>query len=166
MKILVAEDDPVSLRLLQARLDEWGYEVTSVTDGQKALEVLQGPESPRLAILDWIMPGLDGIEICREARKRGKKPYIYILMLTAKVRKQDIVEGLESGADDYLIKPYDPHELRALARGKTNPGPPGAACLGPSPDRSSIDTGSADGRLEPQRDSGYPEGPARSFISK
>jgi diguanylate cyclase (GGDEF)-like protein len=116
MKILVAEDDLVSLRLLQARLVEWGYEVTSVTDGQKALEILQGPESPRLAILDWIMPGLDGIEICREVRKRGKKPYIYILMLTAKVRKQDIVEGLESGADDYLIKPYDPHELRARLR--------------------------------------------------
>jgi diguanylate cyclase (GGDEF)-like protein len=116
MRILVAEDDLVSLRLLQARLLEWGYEVTSVMDGQKALEVLQAPESPRLAILDWVMPGLDGIEICREVRKRGKKPYIYILMLTAKVRKQDIVEGLESGADDYLIKPYDPHELRARLR--------------------------------------------------
>ena len=116
MRILVAEDDPVSLRLLQARLVEWGYEVTSVTDGQKALEVLQAPESPRLAILDWIMPGKDGIEVCREVRKRGKSPYIYILMLTAKGRKQDIVEGLESGADDYLIKPYHPHELRARLR--------------------------------------------------
>jgi diguanylate cyclase (GGDEF)-like protein len=116
MRILVAEDDPVSLRLLQACLVEWGYEVTSVTDGQKALDVLRGREAPRLAILDWIMPGKDGIEICREIRKRGKRPYVYILMLTAKVRKQDIVEGLESGADDYLIKPYDPHELRARLR--------------------------------------------------
>jgi len=116
MRILVAEDDPVSLRLLQACLAEWGYEVTSVTDGQRALEVLQNLEAPRLVILDWIMPGKDGIEICREVRNRGKRPYTYILMLTAKVRKQDIVEGLESGADDYLIKPYDPHELRARLR--------------------------------------------------
>jgi len=116
MRILVAEDDPVSLRLLQTCLVEWGYEVTSVTDGQKALEVLQNPEAPRLAIIDWIMPGKEGVEICREVRNRGKKPYIYILMLTAKVRKQDIVEGLESGADDYLIKPYNPYELRARLR--------------------------------------------------
>jgi diguanylate cyclase (GGDEF)-like protein len=116
MRILVAEDDPVSLRLLQACLVEWGYELTSATNGQKALEVLQAPEAPRLAILDWIMPGKDGTEICREVRKRNKRPYIYILMLTAKGRKQDIVEGLESGADDYLTKPYDPQELRARLR--------------------------------------------------
>jgi diguanylate cyclase (GGDEF)-like protein len=116
VKILVAEDDPVSLRLLQACLVEWGYQVTSATDGRKALEVLQSPESPRLAILDWIMPGMDGVEVCREVRKRNKGSYIYILMLTAKVRKQDIVESFESGADDYLIKPYDPHELRARLR--------------------------------------------------
>jgi diguanylate cyclase (GGDEF)-like protein len=116
MRILVAEDDPVSLRLLQAFLVEWGYEVTSATDGEKALAVLQAPESPRLAILDWTMPGRDGIEVCREVRKRNKRPYIYVLMLTAKARKQDIVEGLESGADDYLIKPYDAHELRARLR--------------------------------------------------
>jgi diguanylate cyclase (GGDEF)-like protein len=116
MRILVAEDDPVSLRLLQACLVEWGYQVTSATEGHKALEVLHSPDSPRLAILDWIMPGMDGVEVCREVRKRNKKPYIYILMLTAKVRKQDIVESLESGADDYLIKPYDPQELRARLR--------------------------------------------------
>jgi diguanylate cyclase (GGDEF)-like protein len=116
VKILVAEDDPISLRLLQACLVEWGYQVTSATDGHKALEVLQSPEPPRLAILDWIMPGMDGVEVCREVRKPNKRPYIYILMLTAKGRKHDIVEGLESGADDYLIKPYDPQELRARLR--------------------------------------------------
>jgi diguanylate cyclase (GGDEF)-like protein len=116
MRILVAEDDPVSLRLLQACLLEWGYKVTSVTDGQKALEVLQAPEPPRLAILDWIMPGMNGIDICREIRKRTRKPYTYILMLTAKVKKQDVVEGLHSGADDYLSKPYNPHQLRARLR--------------------------------------------------
>jgi diguanylate cyclase (GGDEF)-like protein len=116
MKILVAEDDPVALRLLQAGLVQWGYEVICATDGEKALEILQATDSPQLAILDWVMPGKDGIEVCREARKLNKKPYTYILMLTAKVRKQDIVEGLEAGADDYLIKPYDPHELRARLR--------------------------------------------------
>jgi diguanylate cyclase (GGDEF)-like protein len=115
-RILVAEDEPVSLRLLQACLVEWGYEVTSARDGQKALEVLQSPESPRLAILDWVMPGRDGIDICREVRKRRNEPYLYLLMLTSKARKQDIVEGLESGADDYLVKPYDPQELRARLR--------------------------------------------------
>jgi diguanylate cyclase (GGDEF)-like protein len=116
MRILIADDDLVSLRLLHTRLVEWGYKVTGVSDGQKALEVLEAPDSPRLAILDWVMPGMEGIEVCREVRKRARKPYIYILMLTAKGKKQDIVEGLEAGADDYLIKPYDPHELRARLR--------------------------------------------------
>jgi diguanylate cyclase (GGDEF)-like protein len=80
------------------------------------MDILQANDSPRLAILDWVMPGRDGIEICREVRKQNKRPYIYILMLTAKVRKEDIVEGLEAGADDYLIKPYNPYELRARLR--------------------------------------------------
>jgi len=116
MRILVAEDDPVSLRLLQACLVEWGYKVTSVTDGQKALEVLQGRIAPRLAILNWIMPGMNGIDICREIRKRTGKPYTYILMLIAKAKEQDVVEGLQSGADDYLSKPCNPHELSARLR--------------------------------------------------
>jgi len=116
MRILIADDDLVSLRLLHTRLVEWGYKVTGVSDGQKALQVLQGPEAPRLAVLDWVMPGMDGIEVCREVRRRARKPYIYILMLTARGKKQDIVEGLEAGADDYLIKPYDPLELRARLR--------------------------------------------------
>jgi diguanylate cyclase (GGDEF)-like protein len=116
MRILVAEDDPVSLRLLLACLVEWGYKVTGVRDGQKALEVLQAPESPRLAILDWIMPGKDGVEICHEVRKSIQRPYIYIMMLTAKARKQEVVKGLESGADDYLSKPFKPYELRARLR--------------------------------------------------
>jgi len=90
--------------------------VTSVTDGQKALEILQGREAPRLAILEWIMPGMNGIDICREIRKQTRKPYTYISMSTAKVKKQDMVEGLQSGADDYLIRPYKPQELRARLR--------------------------------------------------
>jgi len=115
-RILVAEDDHVNLRLLRACLVEWGYKVTSVTDGQKALEILQGREAPRLAILEWIMPGMNGIDICREIRKQTRKPYTYISMSTAKVKKQDMVEGLQSGADDYLIRPYKPQELRARLR--------------------------------------------------
>jgi len=157
---------PVSLRLLQACLVEWGYEVTSVTDGQKALQVLQGREAARLVILDWIMPRMNGIDVCREIRKQPRKPYTYILVLTAKAKEQDVVEGLQSGADDYLSKPYNPHELRALARRKANPGPAGAASLGLSADRSSNDHRSADRRLEPHCDSGYPEAPAHPFISK
>jgi diguanylate cyclase (GGDEF)-like protein len=116
MRILVAENDPVSLRLLQARLVEWGYKVTTVTDGQKALEVLQGREAPRLVILGWIMPHMKGIDVCREIRKQPRKAYTYILVLTAKAKEQKVVEGLESGADDYLTKPCIPHELRARLR--------------------------------------------------
>jgi DNA-binding response OmpR family regulator len=116
MRILVAEDDPASLRLLHACLVEWGYKVTSVTDGQKALEVLQGRKAPRLAILNWIMPRMNGIDVCREIRKKPRKPYTYILVLTAKAKEQDVVEGLQSGADDYLTEPYNPHELRARLR--------------------------------------------------
>jgi two-component system cell cycle response regulator len=115
-RILVAEDDPVILRLLQACLVEWGYKVTSVRDGQRALQVLQGREAPRLAILNWIMPGMNGIDICREIRKQTRKHYTYILLSTAMVKKQDVVEGLQSGADDYLIRPYNPHELHARLR--------------------------------------------------
>ena len=112
----MAEDDPAFLRLFQACLIEWGYKVTSVKDGRKALRVLRGREAPRLAILDWTMPGMNGIDICREVRKQTRKPHTYILLSTAKVKKQDVAEGLQSGADDYLIRPYNPHELRARLR--------------------------------------------------
>jgi len=116
MKILVAEDNPAMLRMLETCLVEWGFEVTSVTDGPKALEVLQGPDPPRLAILNWTMPGMNGMDICREIRQRTRKPYTYILMLTTKIKKQAVAEGWPSGPDDYLTKPFDPHELRARLR--------------------------------------------------
>lgn len=116
MKILVAEDDRVSGRILENYLVKWGYETVLVTDGQEAWQVLQQHDAPRLAILDWMMPGLDGTSICREVRKANFQPYIYLILLTARGYKHDIIEGLESGADEYLTKPFDPYELKARLR--------------------------------------------------
>jgi diguanylate cyclase (GGDEF)-like protein len=113
MRILIAEDDAISRRLLQATLTRHGYEVITASDGQAAWEVLQAADAPGLAILDWMMPGMDGPQICREVRRRGDQAYVYLLLLTACDRKQDIVEGLKAGADDYLVKPFDAFELKA-----------------------------------------------------
>jgi diguanylate cyclase (GGDEF)-like protein len=113
MKILIAEDDLISRRVLTATVQKAGYEVIATCDGEAAWQVLQSEEAPQLAILDWMMPGMDGLQVCREVRKRTPKNYTYILMLTAKGNRRDIVEGLEAGADDYLVKPFDAHELRA-----------------------------------------------------
>ncbi len=112
-KILIAEDDPIARCILEATLRKHQYEVTSVTDGRTAWQLLSQPDAPRLAILDWMMPGMDGVEICRALRASSAQPYIYLLMLTAKGRKQDVIEGLEAGADDYLVKPFDHYELHA-----------------------------------------------------
>jgi len=116
VKLLIAEDDPVSRRLLEATLTKWGYEVTVCTNGVQALEALQREDAPRLAILDWMMPEMDGVQVCREVRKRAEEPYTYILLLTAKCQKEELVEGLDAEADDYLTKPFDPSELRARVR--------------------------------------------------
>ncbi|MBI3670341.1 MAG: diguanylate cyclase [Acidobacteria bacterium] len=116
MRILIAEDDPVSRRLLEKLLIKSGYEVVSTEDGASAWELLQAPDAPRLALLDWMMPGMDGVDVCREARKRVAGPYIYMLLLTAKDAMIDVIEGLESGADDYLTKPYNVQELKARLR--------------------------------------------------
>ena len=113
MKILVAEDDPIIRRLLQASLTRAGYEVATAEDGLRAWEILQCPDPPRLAILDWMMPGIDGVEVCRRVRARQTRGYVYIIMVTARGRKLDIVTGLDAGADDYLTKPFDPQEMRS-----------------------------------------------------
>lgn len=113
MRILVAEDDPVTRRLLKVSLERWKYEVTLAENGTEALEALLGKDAPQLAILDWMMPGRDGVEICRELRKRDAGSYIYTLLLTSKAGKEDLLKGLEAGADDYLIKPFDLLELQA-----------------------------------------------------
>lgn len=112
MKILAADDDAVSRRLLTLLLERWGYEVIPASDGEKAWEILQQPDAPRIAVLDWMMPGLDGVEICRRVRA-AKRDYSYLILLTAKEQKTDIVEGLDAGADDYVTKPYNQAELRS-----------------------------------------------------
>jgi two-component system cell cycle response regulator len=116
VRILIAEDDPVSRRLLEVTLHKWGYEVVSCPDGTTAWQTLQRPDSPSLAILDWMMPGMDGLQVCREVRQQAAEPYVYILLLTARSQKTDIIAGLEAGADDYLTKPFDANELRMRLR--------------------------------------------------
>lgn len=113
MKILIAEDDTVSRKLLQANLKKWGYEIKTACDGQEAWDVLKQEDSPRVAILDWMMPIIDGVEVCRMVRELENRPYIYVILLTAKKQQEDIVAGLECGADDYITKPFDPDELKS-----------------------------------------------------
>ncbi len=116
MRLLIAEDDRISRRMLEATLTKWGYEVMVTCDGRAALKVLAGENAPKLAILDWMMPEMDGVEVCRKVRAAQISEPTYILLLTAKGSKADIVTGLESGADDYLAKPFDRNELRARLR--------------------------------------------------
>lgn len=113
MKILVADDDPVSQRLMQGILQKSGYEVIPVADGLSACRELARGDGPRLALVDWMMPELDGPGVCREVRRRRDDSYVYIALLTAKHSNADIVAGLEAGADDYLTKPCHPAELKA-----------------------------------------------------
>jgi two-component system chemotaxis response regulator CheY len=113
MRILIAEDDLVTARLLRALLDSWGFEVVTVTDGISALAVLQTPDAPRLAILDWMMPGLDGPEVCRRARAHRPGVPMYLILVTSREARRDVIAGLDAGADDYVVKPPDPEELRS-----------------------------------------------------
>jgi DNA-binding response OmpR family regulator len=110
-RILVAEDDPVSRTLIAMRLAKWGYDAVITNDGAEAMAVLRAPKPPTLAILDWSMPHMDGLEICRRLREAEKM--VYIIMLTANGSKENIVEGLRAGADDYLVKPFHAEELQA-----------------------------------------------------
>jgi two-component system cell cycle response regulator len=114
--VLIAEDDPIFRRVLENWLQKWNYRVTSLENGLDAWSVLQQKDAPQMAILDWLMPGLDGVELCRRIRSHEAGPYKYVLLLTAKGSKEDVVAGLEAGADDYLTKPFDVNELRARVR--------------------------------------------------
>ena len=112
MRVLLADDDQVSCHILKETLTRWGFDVITAKDGLEAWDLLQDENAPRLAILDWMMPGMDGIEVCQKIREQSTGPYIYILLLTSKKEKEDIVRGMAAGADDYVSKPFDPQELQ------------------------------------------------------
>ena len=116
MRILIAEDDTLSRTLLERTLQRAGYEVVAVADGAEALVEFTRLDPPRLALLDWVMPEKDGLEVCREVRRRKEQAYTYLILLSSRESKQDIVLGLAAGADDYLTKPFDVDELKARLR--------------------------------------------------
>jgi phosphoserine phosphatase RsbU/P len=112
-RILIAEDHRSTLHFLRRIIESWDFEVIAVEDGEAALEILQSDDAPPLAILDRMMPKLDGIKVCAGVRQCKERPYIYLMLLTALTKKQDVAAGLEAGADDYVSKPFDSAELRA-----------------------------------------------------
>jgi DNA-binding response OmpR family regulator len=113
MRILIAEDDATSRLVLAATLRRWGHEVVETCDGLDAWQALQAPDAPSLAVLDWMMPGLDGLELSRRARSQPETSGAYLILLTALGQKENVARGLEAGADDYVTKPFDAGELRA-----------------------------------------------------
>jgi len=116
MKILVGEDDPVIRRLLEVTLSEWRYEAQMTCDGPSACQALMADSPPQVALLDWMLPEMDGLEICRRVRSTVAGRAIYIILLTTRNRKEDVIAGLDGGADDYITKPFDREELRARLR--------------------------------------------------
>jgi two-component system, cell cycle response regulator len=120
MRILVAEDPPIYQRLISDYLKQWGFDIALAHNGTEALKLLKGPGAPTMALLDWVLPNMDGIEVCAKIRARGpNEPYVYTVLLTAKSEKKDLVRAMAAGADDYLVKPFDADELRArLLAGK------------------------------------------------
>ena len=116
LRVLVAEDDPVSRHRLHAALSSWGYAVTSVVDGEEALREITRTDPPHLAILDWSMPKIDGLQVCRTVRETIPGQYIYMILLTSHDRDDDVLEGFDAGADDYITKPFDTRQLKARVR--------------------------------------------------
>jgi two-component system cell cycle response regulator len=116
MKILIADDDPTSVLFLEDMLTEWGYEVSVAADGEEALRILAAPEGPVLAILDWMMPGMDGIDVCRTIRDSVSERYVYMIMLTSRTETAYIVAAMNAGADDYIAKPFNCDEMQVRVR--------------------------------------------------
>jgi DNA-binding response OmpR family regulator len=113
MRILIAEDDATSRIMLKSVLQKFGFEVIEFSDGCRAFENLCLPDSPDIAIIDWVMPGMNGIDIIKKVREIQSERHLYLILLTSKKLREQILEGLESGADDYIVKPYDQEELKA-----------------------------------------------------
>lgn len=116
MKVLIADDSIVSRHMLEATVKKWGYEPVVACDGQEAWDMLQGENAPQLAILDWVMPAMTGPEVCRLVRQQQKEAYTYMLLLTSKNQREDLIEGMTAGADDYITKPFNHHELQVRLR--------------------------------------------------
>lgn len=115
MDVLIAEDEPVCRKIILRSLDRWGYSVISTSNGHDAYSILQQEDSPQLALLDWMMPGINGVELCRKLRKIQDTRHapLYLIMLTHREEPNDIIEGLDAGADDYIVKPFEQNELKA-----------------------------------------------------
>jgi DNA-binding response OmpR family regulator len=113
MKILLAEDEPASRLALEATVQQWGFEPVPAEDGHRALEILAAPDAPRIAILDWMMPQMDGTDVCKAIRAASLPVEPYLLILTTRANRADVVAGLQAGADDYVTKPFDRVELQA-----------------------------------------------------
>jgi CheY-like chemotaxis protein len=111
MRILAADDDRITRKLLGVNLERWGYEVVMASDGLEAWEILQDENAPEIVVLDWVMPGMDGIEVCRALRKQSDRPYRYVILLAPKTQKNDVLAAFEAGADDHLSKPVNLREL-------------------------------------------------------
>ena len=116
MRILVADDDPLTLHMVVYRMRQWGHEVVTCSDGEEAWKILESDQLPQVAILDWMMPKLDGVQVCQKIRARSSDPYVYVILLTGRDDTQDLIAGLEAGADDYLCKPFHLGELEARLR--------------------------------------------------
>jgi DNA-binding response OmpR family regulator len=113
VQVLIADDEATSRRLIQVTLRGWGFEVLVAVDGDEALRILKEPNPPEIALLDWVMPGPDGLEVCRRIRAALPNAPTYVILVTARGGLENVVQGLEAGADDYITKPFDPRELRA-----------------------------------------------------
>lgn len=116
MRVLIADDDIISRAVVKALLLKWGYEVLEAEDGNQAWDILREKDSPHLVLLDWMMPGIDGLELCKRLRQSGDNTYHYIILLTGRDSKKDIIGGLNAGADDYITKPFMPEELEMRLR--------------------------------------------------
>lgn len=112
MRVLIADDDPITSHRLKALAEKWGYEVSVTTDGPATLAALDAADAPQLILLDWVMPGIGGLQICKQLRSRESGQAMYIIMLTARDTHDDMVAGFDAGVDDFLVKPFDADELR------------------------------------------------------